>query len=213
MVLRCQLESIILSLQHLKEASIRIIHHHSAVEIRKLIRKERRGKIVRRLQAILKALEGLASEEIAPQVQMSERTVRHWVALYNQQQLPGLEDQPGRGRKKPLTPEQEEKFKARIRAGATEADGVCTLRGEDVREILKTEFNIVRGLQATYNLLHALGFSILKPRPKHPKSDKATQEDFKKKYQILSRKSPRSIPKKPLKSGLKMNAASGKKVL
>ena len=190
---------------------MRITHHHTAVELRKLIRKERRGKMARRLQAILKALEGLPSEEIAPLVQMSERTVRHWVACYNQRQLAGLEDQPGRGRKKTLTPEQEITLKARVRAGATATDGVCTLRGEDLRAILKSEFNIVRGLQATYNLLHALGFSVLKPRPKHPKADQATQDAFKKKCPTSSRTSRRNTPAKPSKPGSKTNAASGKK--
>ena len=160
---------------------MRITAHHTVAELRTLIRKERRGKIARRLQAILKAREGLPSEEIAPLVQMSERTVRYWVASYNKHQLAGLEDRPGRGRKKPLTLEQEEQLKARVRAGATDADGVCTLRGEDLRQILKSEFNVVRGLQATYNLLHALGFSVLQPRPKHPKADPEAQKAFKKK--------------------------------
>jgi len=190
---------------------MRITAHHSVAELRKLIRQERRGKIARRLQAILKALEGLPSEEIAPLVQMSERTVRHWVAGYNQHQLAGLEDRPGRGRKKPLTPEQEERLKARIRTGATASDGVCTLRGEDVRQILKTEFHVVRGLQATYNLLHALGFSVLQPRPKHPKADPAVQDAFKKKSRRPSPKSPPGTPTRPSKPGSKTSAASGKK--
>ena len=190
---------------------MRITAHHTVAELRTLIRKERRGKIARRLQAILKAREGLPSEEIAPLVQMSERTVRHWVASYNQQQLAGLEDRPGRGRKKPLTLEQEEQLKARVRAGAMEADGVCTLRGEDLRQILKSEFNVVRGLQATYNLLHALGFSVLQPRPKHPKADPEAQKAFKKKPPSSSPPSRPSTPTKPSKSGSKTSAASGKK--
>lgn len=190
---------------------MRITAHHSVAELRTLIRKERRGKIARRLQAILQAREGLRSEEIASRVQMSERTVRHWVAGYNKHQLVGLEDQPGRGRKKALTPEQEEQLKVRVRAGATDADGVCTLRGEDLRQILKTEFNVVRGLQATYNLLHALGFSVLQPRPKHPKADPAVQDAFKKKSRTSSPKSPPSTPTRPSKPGSKTSAASGRK--
>ena len=190
---------------------MRITAHHTVAELRTLIRKERRGKIARRLQAILKAREGLPSEEIAPLVQMSERTVRYWVACYNKQQLAGLEDRPGRGRKKALTSEQEEQLKARVRAGATDADAVCTLRGEDLRQILKTEFNVTRGLQATYNLLHALGFSVLQPRPKHPKADPVAQKAFKKKPPSSSLPSRPSTPTKPSKSGSKTSAASGKK--
>jgi transposase len=190
---------------------MRITAHHTVAELRTFIRKERRGKIARRLQAILKAREGLPSEEIAPLVQMSERTVRHWVACYNKQQLAGLEDRPGRGRKKALTSEQEEQLKARVRAGATDADGVCTLRGEDLRQILKTEFNVVRGLQATYNLLHALGFSVLQPRPKHPQADPEAQKAFKKKPPSSSPTSRPNTPTKSSRSGSKTSAALGKK--
>lgn len=67
----------------------------------------------------------------------------------------------------------------RLRAGPTDADGVCALRGEDVRRILAAEFGVVRSLQATYDLLHRLGFEPLRPRPAHPKGDSAARAAFK----------------------------------
>ena len=111
---------------------------------------------------------------------LSERQVRTWVARYNAGGADALIDRPGRGRKKALTGDQEQQLRDRLRAGPTDADGVCTLRGEDVRRILEREFGVTRCLQAVYDLLHRLGFEPLRPRPRHPKADPAAQDRFKK---------------------------------
>jgi transposase len=190
---------------------MRVASHHSATELRKFIRRERRAPIVRRLQAVLGALEGETAKNLAPRVQLCERVLRDWVSRYNREGLAGLEDQPGRGRKPALRPEQERQLQARIRAGATADDGVCTLRGEDVRRILAEEFGVVRGLQATYNLLHKLGFSVLRPRPQHPDADPEAQEAFQKKPPRSSPKSPPGTPKDRSKSGSKTKPASARR--
>ncbi len=72
-------------------------------------------------------------------------------------------------------------MKARLDAGPTEADGgVCTLRGVDVQRILKEEFATVRCLSSVYELLHAIGYNDLMPRPQHKDADPAAQAAFKK---------------------------------
>jgi transposase len=185
--------------------------HHTPDALRALIRAEKRARMVRRLQAVLAARDGETADAIGARVQLSDRAVHRWVGRYNASGVAGLTDKPGRGRKKPLTPAQEETFKARIRAGATAADGVCTLRGEDVRTILKAEFGVVRRLQATYDLLHALGFSCLRPRPQHPKADPATQEAFRKKRPRRSPKSPPPTRAKPSRSGSRTRPDSARR--
>ena len=190
---------------------MRVASHHTAAELRQFIRREQRAPILRRLQAVLGALEGETAKNLVPRVHLSERIIREWVRRYNRQGLDGLENQPGRGRKKALSDEQERQLQARIRAGATEADGVCTLRGEDVRRILAEEFGVVRGLQATYNLLHKLGFSVLRPRPQHPDADPAAQKAFQKKPPKSWRKSPPGTPRSRSKSGSRTKPASARK--
>ena len=185
--------------------------HHTTDELRELIRRETRARIARRLQAVLGALEGATSPALAARVQMSERTVRECIFDYNREGLGGLEDRPGRGRKKALTDAQEELLKARLRAGATAADGVCTLRGEDVRRILREEFQVVRSLQTAYNLLHKLGFSVLQPRPQHPAADPAAQEEFKKNSRTSSTKSLPATRRARSKSGSKTKPGSAKR--
>ena len=102
------------------------------------------------------------------------------MSRYNAGGPAALLDRPGRGRKGPLDADRVEELKARLRAGPTAADRVCTLRGEDVRRILVDEFAVVRSLAATYDLLHRLGFEPLRPRPRHPKASDEEQEAFKK---------------------------------
>ena len=72
-------------------------------------------------------------------------------------------------------------FRERIDAGPTPADGVCTLRAKDVREILRAEFGVAYSLAGVYLLLHRLGYSCLDPRPRHRKSDPAARKEFEKK--------------------------------
>ena len=75
--------------------------------------------------------------------------------------------------KPPLTPEQEEQVCRRLEAGSTSEDQVCSLRGVDIQRILATEFGVLRSLPATYHLLHRLGYSYLRPRPRHRLADPA----------------------------------------
>lgn len=154
--------------------------HHTAAELAELIRAEPRARVARRLSAVRLALLGHTAPDVAEQVLLSERAVRTWVARYNAGGTDALTDRAGRGRKKPLTPDQEQQLRERLGAGPTEADGVCTLRGQDVRRILEDEFGVVRCLQAVYDLLHRLGFEPLRPRPKHPQADPTAVEEFKK---------------------------------
>jgi transposase len=167
--------------------------HHTADQLAGLIRAERRAKVARRLWAVRLARLGRTAAQVAGEVLLSERQVRAWVARYNAGGEGALADRPGRGRPGPLPPDREELLRERLRAGATGADGVCSLRGEDVRRILAEEFGVLRSLQAVYDLLHRLGFEPLRPRPRHPKSDPAAQEAFKKKG--CRRPSPASGPR------------------
>ncbi len=50
----------------------------------------------------------------------------------------------------------------------------------DVQRILKQEFGKVRCLSAVYNLLHAIGYNDLMPRPQHKDADPVAQDAFKK---------------------------------
>src|SRR5262245_23810720 len=116
--------------------------HCAPAELDEMIRTERRPVVARRLSAIRLAQLGDTAPDIAEDLHSSERAVRGWVERYNAAGPTGLLDRPGRGRKSPVPADRQDELKARIRAGATADDGVCTLRGADVRRILADEFGI-----------------------------------------------------------------------
>ena len=185
--------------------------HHTADQLAELIRSEPRAKVARRLTAVRLALLGSTAADVARQVLLSERQVRAWVSRYNGGGTDALADRIGRGRKPALTDDQRRQLRDRLGAGPTEADGVCTLRGEDVRRILEGEFGVVRCLQAVYDLLHGLGFEPLRPRPKHPKADPAAHERFKKVSPVGSPRSPRPTPGSASRSGSRTRRGSGRR--
>jgi transposase len=158
-----------------------VVLHLSLTELSALIAKEKRPQRRRRLRMIRWALDDLTADEVAVRAKSSRRRVQDWVARWNRDGLAGLEDQPGRGAKSPLNTQQQAELKRRLDAGPLETDGGCTLRGEDVRRILREEFGIGRSLSATYYLLHRLGYASLVPRPKHRRTDPERQRRFLKK--------------------------------
>lgn len=185
--------------------------HDTPEHLAALARAEPRGKVARRLMAIRLAMLGRTAARVAAEVLLSDRQVRTWVARYNAEGAAGLADRAGRGRQGPLSPAREEALKARLRAGPTEADGVCAFAGEDVRRILAEEFGVVRSLQPVYDLLHRLGFEPLRPRPRHPGADAAAQAAFKKASPGASRRSPPSTRGRGSRSGSRTRPASARR--
>jgi transposase len=185
--------------------------HRTADQLAGLIRAEPRARVARRLAAVRLALLGHTAARVADRVLLAERSVRTWVARYNAGGPGALADRPGRGRKAPLTGDQERRLRDRLRSGPTEADGVCTLRGEDVRRILGSEFGVVRCLQAVYDLMHRLGFEPLRPRPRHPKADPAAAEEFKKSSPAASPRSRRPTRGSGSRSGSRTRRGSARR--
>lgn len=74
--------------------------------------------------------------------------------------------------------ERNTEFIARITAPPRESDGVRTLRAKDAPQILEHEFGVSYTVKGVYDLMHRLGLSCLKPRPRHEKSDPAAMRKF-----------------------------------
>ena len=185
-----------------------VANHHSEQRLQPLADREVRADRALRLRTVLLAKQGFTAPEIATCTGFSRRSVQEWVARYNAEGLDGLNTKAGRGRKPPLSPEQEEQLQQRLDAGPLPEDGVCTLRGKDVQRILAQEFGQLRSLNAVYGLLHRLGYSSLVPRPRHPQGDPAAQDEFKKSSARGSPRFKRSIPSVGLKSSTKMKRGS-----
>lgn len=175
------------------------------------VRTERRAKQRDRWRVVLLALQGFTAVQIACKLDRSRRFVQVWVYRYRDEGLDGLAERPRPGQPPKLPRAAEAAFKARVEAGATPEDGVCTLRGRDVVRILNQQFGVKYSLQGAYDLLHRLGFSSLRPRPRHRKNDPAAMAVWERDTPLLSRKSRKPIPAGESKSGSRTKAASGNK--
>lgn len=153
--------------------------HLSLAELERLERMEKRAAPAKRLRIIILAINGYTAPAVAMSVGLSRRICQRWVARYNEFGLAGLEDQRGQEPQSPLTPEQETFVRQRIEAGPRPEDQVCSLRGVDFQRILASEFGVLRSLPGVYHLLHRLGYSYLRPRPRHRSANSQAQEEFK----------------------------------
>ena len=139
----------------------------------------RRTRTRPRVQAVILAKRGTPPRQIARALGFSRRAVQSWVAAYNRGGLEALPDRPHPGRAPILPRDEEGRFLERIDAPPRPEDGVCTLRGADIRRILEREFAARYSLDGVYKLLHRLDYSSLMPRPQHPDTDPEVQAFFK----------------------------------
>ncbi len=153
--------------------------HLPLSELKRLERCEKHADRARRLRIVILGLEGWTAPAVAMAVGLSRRICQRWVRRYNDLGTAGLDDGRGQQSRSPLSPEQEESIRRRIDSGATDKDEVCSLRGKDIQRILAEEFGLMRSLAAVYHLLHRLGYSYLRPRPRHRKADPEKVAAFK----------------------------------
>ena len=158
-----------------------VADHLSLDELRDRADAETDERLFLRLRAVFLAASGLSASRIARALGPSRRAVQRWVARYNAEGPEALGDRPRPGQPTLLPEASIGPLRERIDAGPTPADGVCTLRAKEIRDILRAEFGVTYSLPGVYLLLHRLGYSCLDPRPRHRKSDPAAREEFQKK--------------------------------
>jgi len=159
---------------------LKITYETTKAALAAAAKKEKNARVRTRIIAMRLILSGRTVPAVAEELALGEWQLRKWVHRFNSEGLPGLRDRPRPGQPPKLLTGAVEGFKDRIRKGATDRDRVCTLRGKDIKRILSEEFGAKYSLRGTYFLLHRLNFYPLVPRPRHPKSDIAAQEEFKK---------------------------------
>jgi transposase len=164
------------------EVVMHVEGHLSLSELKRLERCEKDADRARRLRIVILGMEGWTAPAVGMAVGLSRRVCQTWVARYNAAGLDGLEDQRGSYERMTLTAQQEAELIERIETGPREDDLVCSLRGQDFQQILASEFGVQRSLAAVYHLLHRLGYSYLRPRPRHRKADPQAIADFKQQW-------------------------------
>jgi len=155
-------------------------NHHTLKQLLSLAKAEKDKRLAVRIQVVALAKQGLTCPVIVEMTGYCRRTIQRWIARYNQSGIKALADEPRSGRPLKLPVEQYERFCSRVDAGPNPSDRTATLYGRDIQQILKKEFGVVYTLDGIYKLLHRLGYSCLKPRPRHNKADPSVQKAFKK---------------------------------
>ena len=170
-------------------------HHCDDVEmLNRKAHKEKNAKQRDRYRAVALALEGNLTQEIMRMLDRSKNFVQRWTYAYRDGGIDALIPKPQIGRPSKLARHKEAAFKQRILAGPTENDnGICTLRAKDAMRILEREFGVSYSLWGIYDLLHRLGLSCLKPRPRHNKNNPDLMQQWLNDAPFLSTKSENVI--------------------
>jgi len=150
-------------------------------ELRGAAARSKNARVSRRLLAIALVLDGHSRAAAANACAMDRQTLCDWVRRYNDRGLAGLSDHTHPGPRPFLTAAQEAEVDSWVVQGPDlAADGVVRWRRIDLRERIKTRFNVVFHERSIGKLLRRLNFRRISVRPQHPESDEAEQEAFKK---------------------------------
>ena len=153
----------------------------NAAGLRQAAGRSRDANAARRMLALALVMEGASRTEAARCCGMDRQSLRDWVHRYNAEGLEGLADRHRTGRPSLLAAEQQAELEGIIAAGPDPAvDGVVRWRCVDLQRVTLERFEVEIAERTMAKLVHKLGFSRLTPRPRHPKSDVAAQEAYKK---------------------------------
>lgn len=123
----------------------------------------------------------LTRQQIADSVGRSRQFVDEWVGRYRTGGISALSPKRQPGAAPKLTAGQQEQLKAMLDAGPSPGEGLAAYNGPILREKIRETFGKLYSLPGLYALLHRLGYNDLAPRPRHPDTDPAVLDAFKKK--------------------------------
>ena len=156
-------------------------------------RKEHQAEQRDRWRVAILAIQGVETLEIQRRLDRSRGFVQRWAYAYRDGGIESLRAKPKPGRLPKLPREREAELAARLDAGPRPEDGVCTLRGKDILQILEQSFCVKYSLNGVYQLLDRIGYSSLAPRPRHEQNDPHKIDEFKQRAPLLSSASQRPL--------------------
>lgn len=155
-----------------------------AEELRRLARRESKGRVASRLLGLANALDGMDRGQAARRAGMDRQTLRDWVIRFNAEGVAGLRDRPKSGRRTWLDDGQLATLRALVLRGPEpERDGVSAWRAKDLCRIVEERFGVAYSENGMLRLLHDLGLSWQKARSVPPEADLNAQARFQKNSQ------------------------------
>jgi len=154
---------------------------NSDIDFLALSKKEKSPRMRIRLLALAHIKDGTSYREVAKMLKTSTHSVQTYANKFRDSGIDGLRDKEGRGRK-PNFPRDKEKELEKVILEKQKKRNGGRLTGNDIHKIVENDFGIKCALRTIYDLLHRIDFVCISSRSKHPKSDKKTQEDFKRNF-------------------------------
>lgn len=185
----------------------------SSAQLRAAAGREKDSPASRRMLALALVLDGVDRTTAARTCGMDRQTLRDWVHRYNSDGLAGLRNRKPSGRPAMLTADQKAVLCELVEKGPDPAvHKVVRWRRRDLAEELERHCGVKLHERSVGDHLASLGYRRLSVRPRHPQTDEAAQEAFKK---TLPRHSPPTSQSAPRasrsKSGSRMKRVSGNK--
>jgi|SRR5271157_3738695 len=147
--------------------------------LRRMYDEEKSYKAKSRLLVALKRKEGESMDSIASQLEMRRITVNMTLHRFQDRGIPAKDDEKRSGRPKELTEVQLKILRKQLLKGPRKGQNPLWTT-KMVMDLVDREYNKKYTVRHMRRLLHQLGFSVQKPRPRHYKTDVAEQEHFKK---------------------------------
>ena len=134
----------------------------------KLSKTQGNSREKRRYLAFAHIRDGKSFTEAAAAIRIKLRTLMNWVKRFKAKGIDGLMDQPGRGAKPCLSPEDRAAFKQAVLELQRKRSG-GRIRGADVLALMKEKYNVEPTLSTVYNTLKRADLVWITGRSIHPK--------------------------------------------
>ena len=145
----------------------------------KMMKKERQGRNRMRLLAMHHLQSGKSFKEISTIVKSHYKTVQSWLRRFRNDGFEGLFESQRSGAPRKLNATQESAIFEKINELSSNKTGGY-ITGKELHNMLTEKHGAKCGVKTVYNTMHRLGFSWITSRSMHPKSNKETQDAYKK---------------------------------
>ena len=151
----------------------------TAVELRRLARKEPRRRTAQRLLALANAMEGMSRAEAARCAGIERQSLRDAVLRFNAEGLAGLIDRPVGRRPERLTEGEQAVLIDRVLRGPDPERGEpSSWTLSDLCRFIEERFDKTMRPQSMSRVVRRLGLTKQKTRPVHPMRDGRAAEAF-----------------------------------
>lgn len=131
--------------------------------------------------------DGKKQQQIAQLIGCSQAAVSKWISRYGSGRT--LETLPRSGRPTKLTASRIKKLRNKLLNEVKNANKrFCSLSTKQLGSIIKKEIGRQYSMRHVERIMHKLGFSLIKPRPKHIKQDPKKVAEFKEEFKKNSRR-------------------------